>query len=829
MHVPSTRPGARARRRSLSILLAAALAGCAADPATDAEIAATEAALVTTGPYRSSNHAGSLPSLGTTNYADGDRTDTRATTLHDTQWSGGPDLGAAGRLRTTGESGAFVQEVTYAATVPTVDHMATPHADEQLLDALASADAHCGELDAGGIEHVFETSLDDLPGDISVHSSDVEHRLATFTPARARFMRSRWVTQPGTSTYDPPYDTLISYPDPTWFDEMRARAGRLYCSAREMRQRMGGAARPMGRIAAAEVNILGQPIEFMRIEPRFSLSNPELDDVGGNGSSAVTVPMLLGTMITPIHGIGLPGLPEIRIPASYVGLDSEVRNGSNVRAIANGGVSCWIDPFTRRFQCARGTTTAPEREYDTITNAGAFVFPEVSAGAEMEVPIFTLGVVEVALVAGLEIAFGDTDFSPSGPEPLGIQNDRVYTGGSGLRVGRERPLFGAAAWHDGFWGLSYLPPGSSGASPGGYVWRANHEVPWQAGLESVLPVTWTRAEQSDDHAVSFGSTLEIHGGLVGEVGAEVGGVQIEASARATLGVAASQAFDLAEGLVMSRDGSMQVRPEQGLSVSPRTLAQATFDGLDLELVVSFDVGIFTFRFRFHTRVVEPVTLASWDTRDRATWGEETRVRMGATGRPMNAWTTSRMQPSVLSHLPGEGAYETFATQTLNSCLAAPELDLPDPPACDGRPPQGTLPSAEICLHSQPQDAIPYGLCGVDWNAVYGAPYGECMNQIYAWLCEGVSREQPNPDHPWAATVARVLPRSPDAIADAMRQLGDRVASCGMSSGDLNVLVSETLAIGVCRADATLLTDGEIFGPTGSSSSPPAVVPADPCP
>jgi hypothetical protein len=72
------------------------------------------------------------------------------------------------------------------------------------------------------------------------------------------------------------------------------------------------------------VSILGQQIDFMVIEPSVGAQPSSQVLAPGDGAQAFTIPLLLGTRITPIRGL-LPPLDEARVPVTFTTADTEVR------------------------------------------------------------------------------------------------------------------------------------------------------------------------------------------------------------------------------------------------------------------------------------------------------------------------------------------------------------------------------------------------------------------------------------------------------------------------------------------------------------------------
>ena len=802
--------------RLVTLLLPALLAGgCVAqDAAPDdlVEAVGSEAdALTTTGPALGASYGAALPALkdrlgGALTVADDSPTNTTRAVVHDASFTSLANLASKGRLDVANATAidAFLREQTRYETAD-ASSVAAPLADEQLKAAFDLAVAHNANIEPGALGFFGATTA----------SAD---RMALYEASRARYLKSRWlpVTANGV-TKDVRYD----YAQPQRFDEVRNRANRLYCSARDMRTRMGTTSRRLGRVNAAEVSILGRKLELLVLEPTFSLGNPRvvgaLNGSTGAGSDAVTVPMMLGTRITPIAGVGLPGLPELRLPISYVGLDSETRNESQWRALKSGAPAC-VGKF------CPPPTYAYERTYDTALHSDGFVFPyrklEQSLGT---FPLFSLGLVNVNAEPSLRFELGDTDFGGK----LGVQDGRVFTP---RRSGTEHAL-GTTTYHDGFWAPHY-PYNVSDKQSSLNGWLANDASSWLLPFNAVPALTGTRAGQSDDHAVSLGSTATFAVKVIGEGGISMPRVQVTAGIHGKISASASQAFDLREGLLMQKTNGV-VKPVGALSIAPRTLARAQVDSIALDLKMAIDLEWFTLDLHFNYPIVENLELASWDTLNGTTWDAETsRARMGHSGSDTSATVTGRTKPkSVAAHLPGGpgesvSSYEPFANQSVETCMAAPALVLPDPPSCGpvaATKPKPT-PSAEICLYAgtglSEQVKGETNLCETQTGDA-------CLDALLGWLCEPVSREQLHPTLGYT-TVARVLAKDPLSLEKQLIGLASSVGQCGLDPQAAQTFVETYLKAGACTSDARILGTSELVATTRPANQAPTVGAALPC-
>jgi hypothetical protein len=144
-------------------------------------------------------------------------------------------------------------------------------------------------------------------------------QLVGYEPERARWLMSRSAGGEN-KTFDDPYA----------FAEMRQRGARLYCAATAAYNHRTRANRVMGKTMAAGVSVFGLPLDLTVVEPTLSMGRPMRFDSGkADGAHGFVVPFEAGVRMRPVSF--LFGLPELKIPVSFVTADSELASRANVQ------------------------------------------------------------------------------------------------------------------------------------------------------------------------------------------------------------------------------------------------------------------------------------------------------------------------------------------------------------------------------------------------------------------------------------------------------------------------------------------------------------------
>ncbi|HSD65684.1 MAG TPA: hypothetical protein VLF95_03230, partial [Vicinamibacteria bacterium] len=454
--------------------------------------------------------------------------------VHEGRLTWGPDLVAPPL------SGTSAWKATFYPS-PATAHTAAPAFVLRTEEALASATAHLGALDAGPVGKAFELFADlgaYQPGakvDVFTPSAPPAPVFRGYLPLRARWLRSQW-GRPGPVGFGP--EKKYVYPDYYPFEDVRLRGARLYCAARRAQQEQAGQTLSLGERAAFSVKVLGHTIDFLVVEPTLALgrdcSEAPCDEPGparfigtmdgvapADGAQAFEIPLLLGNRVTPIRGLGLPGLGEVRVPVSLVTGDTEVRTLAEKRPVFVGW-KLGPDGISPSF------LTMPSKEYHTVTHTDAILSTGFFGGnvysASGEFTLFYVGPVRVFGTASLTYTIGE----PGGG------NDRVLRGfpagwPADDREGRlyENPFqlsppYGVR-YHDGPWMLA--------ARRGLFFeWRVQPEGAtdpfWRSPIFPVFRPHDMRAVTDDDHVFDTATSMALGLGLAGQLGIDGGPFEV---------------------------------------------------------------------------------------------------------------------------------------------------------------------------------------------------------------------------------------------------------------------------------------------------------------
>ncbi len=685
---------------------------------------------------------------------------------------------------------------------------------EQLFDSNGVADF------LGAVQDFFDL-LSVLPGSSPPTFSalpDVRECLS-YTPVHARWLASQYKPK------------LIAYhPSPTPFREVRERGARLYCAAREAQFTQGDEGFSMGERAGFSVNVLGQQIDFFVTEPSLALDGPERFTGSGsnNGAQAFEIPLLLGTRITPIRGLGLPGFDEVRVPVSLLSADSELRNRAEPGQIIIGN-----PPFLALVQGHR-------KSYHTVTHAD--LIRSGSKGASLDggkTELFRVG--PLAVEIGFDISYRIGDLTPDDTRVIS------FPGFPAAREGRlwVQPGTGRRN-HDGHWRLA-LPTLGIGrftdidvptwiVDPDGTTdpfWREPLDLVFQPPLD-------IRLLHDDDHAVESDTTLEIAGSLGGELGGGFGPFEISLTVTGTLTGTVTQRFLLRDALHAQDQGGSRMTPITGLSLRSRQIGGADLmpatGTLRFHLSLPFPFDDINFDEQLFS--IDAVTLASYDSDDDLPpTGADDRgsFRLGTGSLQGDVMK----QPFVWSHLPGQTSQFASFPADVDACLADPTENPPTPPPCDGVPPAGGVPSAELCVYGPDNElegllgaSLPPNVCsniaGFAGGLALDPPEQECVQIYLEFLCSPVSKQQVLPGN-FSEVVSHVLrledPDDQGAFANAIQFC---VEAFGASTNAEAASVAQGfVATKPCLADGTLIDGTDILGAVNPGHAPP-VVQGPPC-
>ena len=685
---------------------------------------------------------------------------------------------------------------------------------EQLFDSNGVADflqAMKGFLD----------ELSVLPGSTPptfTPSPDVRQCLS-YTPVHARWLASQY--RPKLTTYDP---------SPTPFREIRERGARLYCAAREAQFAQGSTGFSMGERAGFSVNVLGRQIDFFVTEPSLALDGPERFTGTGlnDGAQAFEIPLLLGTRITPVRGLPLPGFDEVRVPVSLVSADSELRNLAEFGQIVVGSPP------------VLAVVPGYRKNYHTVTHAD--LIRSGSKGASLDggaTELFRVG--PLAVEIGFDVSYQIGDLTPDDTRVLS------FPGFPPARKGRlwAQPGTGLRN-HDGPWRLA-LPPLAVGSFSGitTPTWIVEPDGTadpfWREPFNYTFPPPLDiRLLHNDDHAIESDTTLQIGGNLAGELGGEFGPFAVSLKVTGTLTGKVTQAFLLRDALQAQDQGSSRMTPATGLSVRSRQTGSADLTPatgkLHFHLSLPFPLDDIDFEEKLFS--VDPVNLAHYNSDDdlpATAAGDRGSFRLG-TGSLQGDVTK---QPLVWSHLPDQTSKFASFPDGVDACLADPTENPPTPPPCNGVTPSGDVPSAELCvygpdgaLESLLGSVLPPQVCsnigGFIGGLALNPDEGACVQTYLEFLCSPVSKQQPLPGN-FSQVVSHVLrledPADQAALANVIQVCAQ--AFSASTSAEASSVAQDFIATKVCQTDGTLLDGADILGALNPMHAPPAM-PGPPC-
>ncbi len=754
----------------VSALPAAMTAGCAMDGGIDEDPASVAQPIVsTTAPAVGPKYATTpppLPGLVSGAYpVDGLATDTSNTAIHGGVHFNGKDLNAA----------VVTADQTWLDQCRGDQYSSTEPFPARLAEALAFGEGMESRMDASVIDEAF-TLLKQKGGKLT--EDLIQTHKYGFKADRARWKRSD-VVKVGTAI---PIYKQVAYSDPRHFEEIRMRGARQYCAAAETARQQNGQLVSMGEQSAASFHVFGKKIEVLVLEPTAVVSPPQryVGDGANDGAQAFAVPLLLGNKITPIRGLGLPGLGEVRSPLTLVSGDSEV--------------------VSRQASTLPGLTPS----YQTVTNAAGFV--TTSKGIEASLPnikLYKLGPFEVYLAIKLGLNIGSHQVPNDGllsGAPVGWPLAR---GGNPLNPAFYQE-YGGHTYYDGAWVAStFAPPATSmSLNPSSPVYRS---------IPAYDPFV-ARALQDDDHVIRKLTTASISASVGTSFGVEwtrdkfgVGAnLAVEGGLKGTAG-AVHTVRDAAYGeKVPAQDlthvGATQMLPETGITVTPSTMAQLDFVSraifnLYIKLPVIGKVGWSKVLYDLS------VPLAHWESEP---WAEKHRLRIG-TGADAG---DVMKKPSVASHLPQRDHFQSFPSG-VDACLASDPGEIPpEPDPCSPTVDDGEAPAANICVYAKSVSNHPF------WTPVCGSidPYVAslggaltaeqklCVDRQLTFSCAGVSLEQ------WSSegwVVSRIVDLENQIL---MEELGNVMDFCGQAFGGNASAVTDLFGFAACDDYADLWGD-----------------------
>ncbi len=566
------------------------------------------------------------------------------------------------------------------------DHSCGEHAPayrSRLDAALASGQAHM-VVDPNDVTGAFDFLQDALAMLGVGMKTDYDEKATKFqgySPERGRWLRQQYEGGKGFLGKE----KKSTYTDPVDLENLRMQGARQYCSFKEALRRQNGKTHSMGEMPAISVSILGAQVDFLVVNPTVALGSPEKHQhPGADGAGAFMVPMVFGNTVTPVRGVGLPGLREIRTPMALVSGDSEVVQSADRDHITTGFK--WI--FGRLVPVGY---EGYRKKYHTVLHSDAMMSKGQHAQAAASFPLMYIGPVEVTTGFEIEIDAGEAktveDRVLATSQPFGSFPGPTRTGWF--------DTVGGAGFHDGMWraysggcirfclaGFQIEPEGAAD-----WFWR----MPFDE-----LGSMKTRGYQDNDHHVDTMTSMGLHLELAGSLGKSFGPVDVNLSVRGGVTGEVTQHHEVRDALFgqTPHPGKNRVLAASGVTVRPRTTANAKLDPIKVKLRFHLDLTFTSIDWEATLLKVPGTQLADYDSDDNRAWGEEAAMRVG-TGSEAG---DSMKRPDVLSHLPGHSTYPSFP-EGVDQCLAAPAPTEPIPDACEPEPATGQPPRAEMCSYA----------------------------------------------------------------------------------------------------------------------------------
>ncbi|HKM86380.1 MAG TPA: hypothetical protein VJW96_09245 [Terriglobales bacterium] len=764
----------------------------------------------------------------------------------------------------------FLQHVCSTShTCFTTPGSATPALSADLANAIQDANAELKDLNADILvgPNGALTVLQDLGA--LTESTKREPRFVAFSnnnpSGNANFLPEfgRWLRafSPFVGVVPPFGGGTTKFADPIVMANLRERGARLYCAAREAQKMQTPSTKSMGKLVPFSINLFGQEIDFLTIEPTLVIDGPQpyLDpnfprcpvdgqncgtaSLENDGAQAFMVPFLVGTQITPISL--LPSLPEIRVPVVMVTGDSEVLTSA-------------------KFPGPPGGPGVGQRAYQTVTHTDAILSAELTGGASDSIPLFSIGplmfLVNIGVGFGVGQLFSDEQIgfpSPLATEPppapcmcplqqgpiqpdipqLADQcpptNDRVFAAivpsfwPSPIRDGDLQNFPQAGVWDEGGWSPALDTANTSLSNTVEVLPFASFE---SFNLQPFDPML-IRGLEDDDRKVWVSTTLGLSAQLVGKLPPvdvslkPLGAIHLRfaASGGLTGGIAMRHTLrDAALGV----DQPLVVNPISAVSIEPSVSADARA-GVEVDLVITIDTVFGTLTIIDATPPNSPLisfrqTLAHYDS---GPFDESHRFRLGtgaglSFGDPLKA-------PQVQSHFPfdahnsSSALFESFPPgNDVDRCLASSDPNPSAPPPCPEQPPLLTSPpGGQLCLYAGPPAGsdlpdLPPDVCAnvVGYvNLVLGsatAAQQKCVIDKFAFLCQPTSRQQSF--HP-TAVVAHILDPTDK---NALMMIGNITNECLNANVPLGFdpqqVAGGLFGVALCDNQADLLDQDQVI-------------------
>lgn len=701
-------------------------------------------------------------------------------------------------------------------------YSSTPAFATDLSDAEAGIATHLRNIDIGAVDQIadfvetlqsYTTALDN----VRIDRPDPTSTLVTYTPERARWVSARMVSTPIRTRFPGAVSVPVwtGYQAPT-IDELRQRGARTYCAAREAQRHQTDGS--MGSQAAFTMRVFGHDIDFLVVEPSAVLSGPERHEgvrlLGGgtlpDGAQAFSVPMLMGTRITPIRGLGLPGLAEMRYPVAYLTGDSERATLGDQRTTRIGNVS--FNTYNRAWQ--------------TVSHADAFAATSQRLTIEArQIPVFTMGAVSVFFGITFEFTVGGVAVGEGRSD---VPTGRLEGFPGAPRVGWNA-VYGDRTFADGAWipSPSCLRefctryPWDWAVLPDGNPYGANS---WVYQLTAVQAGAFdTRIWQDNDKALDGNTGLRVRGGLQASVGfPRLGPFEASVDGSAALEGRVDLHHVVREALTAERADGARAVPTAALTVRPRTTALATIAEGDIVLHLSLDLGYFTARWDPTLISIDPITLASYDSDDTHAWPESSVMRV-STGAASGADTMLR--PDARSHMPG-GANFAAMPQDVPTCLADRRPNPTTPPPRSHCAPEGGTVTGNLCVYTRaqlPADRICADPAAAATAVGANAAQRECLQAYYSMLCSPVSaREGTMISHVLDTRSESAMQNFADVTRACVAAFAPRTGDGAADAAEGQRVVERMFPLSPCDAAGHLVSPTNVVTGSGDPTRPPPV-------
>jgi len=677
------KPRLRSQPRRWWIAAGAALAAqasCADPPSPEPAASAGQPLIVRATPYRHDTDLPVIHDLGVRGFmVEPPATQLDASVIHEATFSNGRDSITPGA---TSAAAWYPQ----ACGLDFPETESAPAFQPDLAAAIATAGPTLDQLSDDKLTDLANLlEFFDLP--IHIDHPHPEDAFYGWQPVQARWLRSQYVPTSTTGAM-----TSQSYADPQLAGEIRERGARLYCAAREAQRQQ--AARPasasMGRQVALALSVFGHEIDLGVVEPTFRLAGPQRFTAAGapDGAQGFAIPMLIGTSVTPVDGLGLPGFGELTHPVVLVAGDTEVAT-----ALAPATLHTGDRTTCNRFFCVTMPTYSVRspKDYLTTTHADAALTRAAQLTVTVpDTPVFTIGAFTLFLNGSGTIKIGD---------------------GGAKTPSNDRLLAGAPTG----WPLPARTGGTS-VSPWSPMYRYDEE-PWTPLFNADDPVSGTpafrlpavggtatfgtndpmvmRALADDDHHLTTRTSIDLTFGAHGRLGLAVGIAQLTFDGLGTLSVGGAHQTDLRDA-ALDLMGNGSGFPMTALTVTPTTSASVGASlTVTLRILIPLFIGTIDDTFTL-------VTASTGKTWGLTPWPQTNRALI-ATGSSFGDPTN---QPWAVSHLPSATTppdspsfpiFDSFS-QSVADCLADPR-DNPDPPTSCPPAASGTTPHGNLCVFS----------------------------------------------------------------------------------------------------------------------------------